>query len=76
MDEKLDSMQLEWTYHLTSQLEHQKQYFEEKLGRLQLSLSSESAELRQKLLKTLDENKNLQVGDLIIILTASISGQL
>ena len=31
-DEKLDSLQLEYTYLLTSQLESQRIYFEEKLA--------------------------------------------
>lgn len=35
MDEKLDSVQLEYTYLLTSQLESQRNYYEEKLARLQ-----------------------------------------
>ncbi len=35
MDEKFDSIQLEYTYLLTSQLESQRNYYEEKLSRLQ-----------------------------------------
>lgn len=57
----MDSLQLEWAYNLTSQLEKQKEYFENKISRLQLSFSSESTELRQKLLKKSEENKQLQV---------------
>lgn len=58
MDEKLDSLQLEWTYSLTSQLEQQKQYFEEKINRLQHQ-SAEKSELRQKLNKLTEDNKKL-----------------
>lgn len=35
MDEKLDSVQLEYTYLLTSQLESQRKYYEEKMARIQ-----------------------------------------
>lgn len=61
MDEKMDSMQLEWTYHLTSQLEKQREFYEDKINRLQLSLANETAETRQKLAKALEENKELKV---------------
>ena len=33
VDEKIDSIQLEYTYLLTSQLESQRRYFEEKIAR-------------------------------------------
>ncbi|KAK6629916.1 hypothetical protein RUM43_003737 [Polyplax serrata] len=61
MEEKMESLQLEWTYNLTMQLEKQKDYFEGKIGQLQQSFASESTELRQKLLKTTEENHQLQV---------------
>lgn len=35
MDEKLEAIQLEYTYLLTSQLESQRGYYEDKLSRLQ-----------------------------------------
>lgn len=35
MDEKMDSVQLEYTYLLTSQLESQRNYFEDIISRLQ-----------------------------------------
>lgn len=35
MDEKMDSVQLEYTYLLTSQLESQRRFFEEKITRLE-----------------------------------------
>jgi len=47
-------MQLEWTYHLTSQLDQQKQYFEERLLQMESSLS-------EKLAVSNEENKRLQV---------------
>ncbi|XP_015603552.1 BRCA1-associated protein isoform X2 [Cephus cinctus] len=56
MDEKVDSVQLEFTYLLTSQLETQRQYFEERLGRLEQRTISETTELRDKLSQMLDEN--------------------
>lgn len=34
MDEKLDSVQLEYTYLLTSQLESQRSYYEDEISRL------------------------------------------
>ena len=34
-DEKMDSVQLEYTYLLTSQLESQRRYFEEKISRVE-----------------------------------------
>ena len=34
-DEKMDSIQLEYTYLLTSQLESQRRYFEEKISRVE-----------------------------------------
>lgn len=54
-------MQLEWTYHLTSQLDKQRKFFEDKMARLQQSLTNEATDLRQKLLKTSEESKQLQV---------------
>lgn len=40
-DEKLDSVQLEFTYMLTSQLDSQRMYFEEQLVRLDQQTSAE-----------------------------------
>ncbi|XP_015519090.2 BRCA1-associated protein isoform X1 [Neodiprion pinetum] len=56
VDEKVDSVQLEFTYLLTSQLESQRQFFEEKLGRLEQRTVSENSELREKLGQMSDEN--------------------
>ncbi|XP_012279850.1 BRCA1-associated protein [Orussus abietinus] len=56
VDEKVDSVQLEFTYLLTSQLETQRQYFEERLNRLEQRTVSETAELRDKLDQIVEEN--------------------
>lgn len=61
LDEKVDSIQLEVTYLLTSQLETQRQYFEEKLNRLDQRSTSELAELREKLNNISDENSQFKV---------------
>lgn len=61
LDEKVDSIQLEVTYLLTSQLETQRQYFEEKLNRIEQRSTSELAELREKLNNISDENGQFKV---------------
>ncbi|XP_012250840.2 BRCA1-associated protein isoform X2 [Athalia rosae] len=67
VDEKVDAVQLEFTYLLTSQLESQRQYFEEKLGRLEQRTVSENTELRQKLGQISEENSKFkaELNDLI-----------
>ena len=40
-DEKMDSIQLEYTYLLTSQLESQRRYFEEKIARVETNAQRE-----------------------------------
>lgn len=59
-DEKMDSVQLEFTYLLTSQLDSQRLYFEDKLARVEQQTLAEAAELQEKLSKTLEENQKLQ----------------
>ena len=44
-EEKIDSIQLEYTYLLTSQLESQRRYFEEKLARVEENASRELDEV-------------------------------
>merc|ERR1712051_195258 len=44
-DEKMDSIQLEYTYLLTSQLESQRRYFEEKISRVEITAQSEIDDL-------------------------------
>lgn len=46
-DEKIDGMQLEFTYLLTSQLDAQRKYYEEKLDRLESLIEGESAKTKQ-----------------------------
>ncbi|KAG7202365.1 hypothetical protein KM043_018691 [Ampulex compressa] len=55
MEEKVDSVQLEFTYLLTSQLETQRQYFEDRLNRSEQRLMSENSELRDKLGQLMEE---------------------
>jgi BRCA1-associated protein len=59
-DDKMDSVQLEFTYLLTSQLESQRLFFEEKLARVEQQTLTEAAELQEKLSKTLEESQKLQ----------------
>ncbi|KAJ1524015.1 hypothetical protein ONE63_010558 [Megalurothrips usitatus] len=59
-DEKLDSVQLEFTYMLTSQLDSQRMYFEEQLDRLDQQTLAERTELKEKVQQLRDENKTLQ----------------
>ena len=42
-EEKLDSLQLEYTYLLTSQLESQRVYFEEKLTRVETAANEQAS---------------------------------
>uniref|UniRef100_U5ESP9 Putative brca1-associated protein n=1 Tax=Corethrella appendiculata TaxID=1370023 RepID=U5ESP9_9DIPT len=44
-EEKIDSMQLEFTYLLTSQLDAQREYYEEKLARIESSIAGEKKHL-------------------------------
>uniref|UniRef100_A0A2M4AGB4 Putative cytoplasmic zn-finger protein n=1 Tax=Anopheles triannulatus TaxID=58253 RepID=A0A2M4AGB4_9DIPT len=46
-EEKIDSMQLEFTYLLTSQLDAQRDYYEERLARLESALGSERQKLKE-----------------------------
>lgn len=55
-DEKVDSVQLEFTYLLTSQLETQREYFEEKLMMLEQRSCQEASELRSKAEHLSEEN--------------------
>ncbi|KAF5290128.1 hypothetical protein FQA39_LY14909 [Lamprigera yunnana] len=58
--EKVDSVQLEFTYLLTSQLEEQRIYFEEKLVQLDNQASLEAKMLHEKLIVLADENKHMK----------------
>jgi len=57
-DEKMDSLQLEYTYLLTSQLEDQRRYFETKLGRVEDAAGKELVEL-SSMAKKSQEDKNV-----------------
>lgn len=48
-DEKIDSLQLEFTYALTSQLQKQREYYEERLARLESKVDSESKQFQVKI---------------------------
>ncbi|XP_050302453.1 BRCA1-associated protein [Anthonomus grandis grandis] len=58
--EKVDSVQLEFTYLLTSQLEEQRMYFEDKLALVESQLTQESDRLKNQVAKLSDENKQLK----------------
>ncbi|KZC04189.1 PREDICTED: BRCA1-associated protein [Dufourea novaeangliae] len=60
MEEKVDSVQLEFTYLLTSQLETQRQYFEERLARLEQHSVLQTTELRDKLSQVSEESAKLK----------------
>lgn len=61
MEDKVDSVQLEFTYLLTSQLETQRQYYEERLNRSEQRSVAEITELRDKLEQVLEENAQFKV---------------
>lgn len=60
MDEKVDSVQLEFTYLLTSQLETQRQFFEDRLNRFEQRTVAETSELRDKLTQVIEENTDMK----------------
>lgn len=57
---KLDSMQLEFTYTLTTQLDSQRMYFEDILNRFEQQSIENTMRMKEELTKSLEENKNLQ----------------
>lgn len=60
VDEKVDAVQLEFTYLLTSQLETQRQYFEDRLSRIEQRSLTEVSELREKLNQLNNDNSMIQ----------------
>lgn len=60
VDDKVDSVQLEFTYLLTSQLETQRQYFEERLNRIEEHATMEISELKTQLNQISEENIELK----------------
>lgn len=59
-DEKLDSIQLEYTYLLTSQLEKQRQYFEDCIEMVQKENVKQINELKEKTQIAVEERKELE----------------
>lgn len=59
-DEKIDSIQLEYTYLLTSQLESQRAYFEERIARFEKDAHMQIEELMERTKQSVDECKKLQ----------------
>ena len=59
-DEQLDSIQLEYTYLLTSQLEAQRRYFEEKIKRLEEDSHQEMEEVMSRALASMEESKTME----------------
>lgn len=64
--DKLDSMQLEFTYTLTSQLDSQRMYFEELLARFEQQSIESAGRMKDELASSNEENKKLH--DTIIVL--------
>ncbi|KAL6262076.1 hypothetical protein P5V15_007172 [Pogonomyrmex californicus] len=60
VEDKVDSVQLEFSYLLTSQLETQRQYYEERLNRVEQRSMAEITELNDKLEKVLEENSQFK----------------
>lgn len=59
-DEKMDSIQLEYTYLLTSQLESQRRYFEDKMVRVESNAQKEIEDMLAQSRASVDETKNLK----------------
>eukprot|EP00092_Neocalanus_flemingeri_P012762 GFUD01013752.1.p1 GENE.GFUD01013752.1~~GFUD01013752.1.p1 ORF type:complete len:614 (-),score=212.76 GFUD01013752.1:76-1917(-) len=59
-DEKMDSLQLEYTYLLTSQLEDQRRYFETKLGRVEEAAGKELLEVTNRAKQSQEEKDALK----------------
>ncbi|CAM9192924.1 unnamed protein product [Lampetra fluviatilis] len=60
MDEKIDALQLEYSYLLTSQLESQRIYWEGKLTRLEKDVSEEMVNVKAKFKETLERCDSLE----------------
>merc|ERR1712228_119872 len=55
VDEKIDSIQLEYTYLLTSQLESQRRYFEDKIARMEGDTHREIEEVMNRARTSVEE---------------------
>uniref|UniRef100_A0A1B6L8D8 BRCA1-associated protein n=1 Tax=Graphocephala atropunctata TaxID=36148 RepID=A0A1B6L8D8_9HEMI len=58
--EKMDSLQLEFTYTLTSQLDSQRMYFEDLMARFEQQHMDNISKVKEDLVRSSDENKRLQ----------------
>ena len=67
-DEKMDSIQLEYTYLLTSQLESQRRYFEEKIARVETNAQREIDDMVTQSKVATDEVKVSILKDFLEIL--------
>ncbi|XP_076363777.1 BRCA1-associated protein [Tachypleus tridentatus] len=59
-EEKLDSVQLEYTYLLTSQLEAQRHFFEDRIARVEKEMFRQLEELKEKTKQAVEERKELE----------------
>ena len=60
VDEKIDSIQLEYTYLLTSQLESQRRYFEEKIARVESDAHREIEEVMNRARTSVEESAQMK----------------
>jgi BRCA1-associated protein len=59
-EEKIDSMQLEFTYLLTSQLDAQRQHYEERLLRIEAAMASDKQAILKETEKIRNENAQIE----------------
>lgn len=59
-EEKMDSLSLEYTYLLTSQLEKQRLYFQDKITQIEKDAVEEMSNMEERTKKTLEECKKLE----------------
>lgn len=60
-DEKIDSIQLEYTYLLTSQLDTQREFYEEKLARLESLIDAETKQFKIKVDSIVEDFTKLEM---------------
>lgn len=60
-EEKMDSLTLEYTYLLTSQLENQRHYFQEKITQIEKDAAEQVSSMEERTKKTLEECKKLEL---------------
>lgn len=60
-EEKMDSVTLEYTYLLTSQLENQRLYFQEKITQIEKDAAEQVNSMEERSKKTLEECKKLEL---------------